>query len=118
MQAQTVARALETAPVGTASALGRTRTTAPGGASHATKTFQNQGGAYCREFQQEIIINSHNQKRRTPRAGSRTARGRPRLKWVSDDALEIPASLAIVVTLGVALGPAQAQQPAPPSPFA
>ena len=61
MQAQTVARALETAPAGTAS----TWTNPDNGTRGSitpTRTFQNQGGAYCREFQQEIVVDGQTQQ--------------------------------------------------------
>ena len=61
MQSQTVARALETAPVGTASTW-TNPDTGTRGSIIPTRTFQNQGGAYCREFQQEIVVGGQTQQ--------------------------------------------------------
>ena len=61
MQAQTVTRALDPAPAGTAS----TWTNPDNGTRGSitpTRTFQNQGGAYCREFQQEIVVDGRAQQ--------------------------------------------------------
>jgi surface antigen len=61
MQAQTVTQALETTPVGTASTW-RNPDNGNSGSITPTRTFQNQGGAYCREFQQEIVVGGQAQQ--------------------------------------------------------
>jgi surface antigen len=61
MQSQTVSRALETTPVGTASTW-RNPDNGNSGSVTPTRTFQNQSGAYCREFQQEIVVGGQTQQ--------------------------------------------------------
>jgi surface antigen len=60
MQAQTVTRALETTPVGTASTW-RNPDNGNSGSIIPTRTFQNQSGTYCREFQQEFVVGGQTQ---------------------------------------------------------
>ena len=55
------ARALETAPVGTPSAWTNPDTGTRGSIT-PTRTFQNQSGAYCREFQQSIVVGGQTQQ--------------------------------------------------------
>jgi surface antigen len=61
LQAQTVSRSLETAPSGTASTW-----TNPDNGNQGTvtpvRTYQNQAGAYCREFQQTIVVGGQTQQ--------------------------------------------------------
>ena len=61
MQSQTVARALETAPVGTPSTWTNPDNSTQGSIT-PTRTFQNQSGAYCREFQQSIVVGGQTQQ--------------------------------------------------------
>jgi surface antigen len=61
IQAQTVSRSLETAPSGQASTWtnpdnGNRGTVTP------TRTFQNEAGVYCREFQQSIVVGGQTQQ--------------------------------------------------------
>jgi surface antigen len=74
MQAQTVARALETTPVGTASTW-RNPDNGNSGSIVPTRTFQNQTGAYCREFQQDIVVGGQTQQ------GTGTACRQPDGSW-------------------------------------
>jgi surface antigen len=61
MQSQTVARALEGTPAGTASTW-RNPDNGNSGRITPTRTFQNQAGAYCREFQQELVVGGQTQQ--------------------------------------------------------
>ena len=61
IQSEAVARALETTPAGTSSAW-----TNPDGGTRGSvtpvRTFQNPDGAYCREFQQSIVVGGQTQQ--------------------------------------------------------
>jgi surface antigen len=70
----TVTRALETTPVGTASTW-RNPDKGNSGSIIPTRTFRNRSGAYCREFQQEIVVDGR------PQQATNTACRQPDGAW-------------------------------------